>query len=112
VSQGGVEGPGQCEDWNDSWQHVGADGLSGDLTWEEFIAAHVLSPAFHPEGDPVPLVPDADVEPRLGAVGFLRRGRLLELDIEFYRQVFWVQYSKSWSVSSLAAASRAALRLS
>ncbi|MGW2777317.1 endonuclease VII domain-containing protein [Streptomyces olivaceoviridis] len=28
------------EDWNDSWQRIGAQGLPGDLTWEEFMAAH------------------------------------------------------------------------
>ncbi|MGI5485007.1 endonuclease VII [Streptomyces lavendofoliae] len=24
------------DDWNDSWQRIGAHGLPGDLTWEEF----------------------------------------------------------------------------
>lgn len=28
------------EDWNDSWQRIGAHGLPGDLTWEEFTAAN------------------------------------------------------------------------
>ncbi|MER6775001.1 endonuclease domain-containing protein [Streptomyces bacillaris] len=28
------------EDWNDSWQRIGAHGLPGDLTWEEFTAAY------------------------------------------------------------------------
>lgn len=26
------------DEWDDSWQQVGANGLSGDLTWEEFVA--------------------------------------------------------------------------
>ncbi|MCX4444841.1 endonuclease VII domain-containing protein [Streptomyces sp. NBC_01789] len=28
------------EDWNDSWQRIGVHGLPGDLTWDEFMAAH------------------------------------------------------------------------
>ncbi|WP_327378969.1 hypothetical protein OG393_34265 (plasmid) [Streptomyces sp. NBC_01216] len=28
------------EEWNDSWQRIGARGLPGDLTWEEFTAAY------------------------------------------------------------------------
>jgi hypothetical protein len=28
-----------CEEWNDDWRQVGANGLPGDLTWEEFVAA-------------------------------------------------------------------------
>lgn len=27
------------EEWNDTWKSVGANGLPGDLTWEEFVAA-------------------------------------------------------------------------
>ncbi|WP_331730256.1 endonuclease domain-containing protein [Streptomyces sp. NBC_01174] len=27
------------EDWDDSWQRIGFQGLPGDLTWEEFTAA-------------------------------------------------------------------------
>ncbi|MFD9339934.1 zeta toxin family protein [Streptomyces sp. NPDC060028] len=27
------------DEWNDSWKQVGANGLPGDLTWEEFVAA-------------------------------------------------------------------------
>lgn len=27
------------EDWDDSWKQVGASGLPGDLTWEEFVAS-------------------------------------------------------------------------
>ncbi|MGW0761081.1 hypothetical protein ACWD1Y_32170 [Streptomyces sp. NPDC002814] len=28
-----------CEEWDDTWKVVGANGLPGDLTWEEFVAA-------------------------------------------------------------------------
>ncbi|MFI7298582.1 hypothetical protein [Streptomyces sp. NPDC050121] len=27
------------DEWNDAWQRVGVNGLPGDLTWEEFVAA-------------------------------------------------------------------------
>ncbi|MFI9588327.1 hypothetical protein ACIHCQ_42595 [Streptomyces sp. NPDC052236] len=27
------------EEWDDTWREIGANGLPGDLTWEEFVAA-------------------------------------------------------------------------
>ncbi|MFI2241233.1 endonuclease domain-containing protein [Streptomyces chrestomyceticus] len=29
------------EEWNDAWKRVGANGLPGDLTWDELVAASV-----------------------------------------------------------------------
>ncbi|WP_234335401.1 MULTISPECIES: hypothetical protein [Streptomyces] len=43
------------EEWNDAWKVIGANGLPGDLSWEELIAAssrHRHSPRFPPAVDP------------------------------------------------------------